>query len=145
MPIIDTLFVTKVYRDEMSDARSEHLLAEIETACLSIAQDDEAGQRWCEKNGYPGYTSYASLNALPWRIPVFGDLRKALASTEPDGASVLETRAGGYSLLVDGSRIDAHRFEATVKHLAPSDTLRSTEKLSAALSGRDRGGPQAQQ
>ena len=60
-------------------------------------------------------------------------LRKALANTQPDGASLLETRAGGYSLLVDRSTIDAHRFESTVKHLAPSDALRSTEGLSAAL------------
>jgi len=60
-------------------------------------------------------------------------LRKALATTPPDGASLLETRAGGYSLLVDRSRIDAHRFESTVKHLAPSDALRSSEELSAEL------------
>ena len=69
-------------------------------------------------------------NALQIQISY---LRKALASTEPDGASLLETRAGGYSLVVDRSRIDAHRFESTVKHLAPLDTLRSTEELSAAL------------
>ena len=66
-------------RDQRS--RADGLIAEIETACLSIAEDDEAGQRWCEKNGYPGYTSYASLNDLPWRVPVFGDLRKALDRT----------------------------------------------------------------
>ena len=60
-------------------------------------------------------------------------LRKALASTQPDGASLLETRAGGYSLLIDRSRIDAHRFESTIKHLAPADALRSSEELTAAL------------
>lgn len=101
MPTIDTLFVTKVYRDEMSDARSEHLLAEIETACLSIAQDDEAGQRWCEKNGYPGYTSYASLNDLPWRIPVFGDLRKALDRHVAAFAKELEFDLKGRKLVLD--------------------------------------------
>ena len=42
------------------------------------AEDDEAGQEWCEANGYPGYTSYASLDDLPWRMPIFGDLEKAL-------------------------------------------------------------------
>lgn len=26
----------------------------------------------------PGYTSYASLDDLPWRMPIFGDLEKAL-------------------------------------------------------------------
>lgn len=60
-------------------------------------------------------------------------LRKALSSTQPDGASLLETRAGGYSLLVDESRVDAHHFESTVKHLTPLDALRASEELSAAL------------
>jgi len=44
----------------------------------SVADDDEAGQDWCEKNGYPGYTSYASLDDLPWRFPIFGKVEKAL-------------------------------------------------------------------
>ena len=69
-------------------------------------------------------------NALQIQISY---LRKTLASTQPDDASLLETRAGGYSLIVDRSRIDAHRFESTIKHLAPSDALRSSEELSAAL------------
>ena len=43
-----------------------------------IAEDDEAGQEWCEREGYPGYTSYASLDDLPWRAPIFADLQKAL-------------------------------------------------------------------
>ena len=30
------------------------------------------------EQGYPGYTSYASLDDLPWRMPIFGDLEKAL-------------------------------------------------------------------
>jgi len=78
MTSIETLFVTKVYRAELTGAKAERRNRELEAACLSIAEDDEAGQRWCEKHGYPGYTSYASLNDLPWRIPVFGDLLKDL-------------------------------------------------------------------
>ncbi|MGO4705565.1 TIGR02466 family protein [Microvirga sp. 2MCAF38] len=78
MSSIDTLFVTKIYRAEMAGAKAERLNQDLEAACLSIAEDDEAGQRWCEKNGYPGYTSYASLNDLPWRVPVFGELLKAI-------------------------------------------------------------------
>ena len=40
--------------------------------------DDEAGQDWCDENGYPGYTSYASLTDLPYRFPIFKDLVKVL-------------------------------------------------------------------
>ena len=45
---------------------------------MSLAVDDEAGLKWCEKHGYPGYTSYASLNDLPWRFPEFAKLVKAI-------------------------------------------------------------------
>jgi predicted ATPase/DNA-binding SARP family transcriptional activator len=60
-------------------------------------------------------------------------LRKTLGNAEPDGAALLETRAGGYALVVDRDRVDAHRFESIAKQLAPLDTLRSSETLSAAL------------
>ena len=39
---------------------------------------DEAGQAWCEENGYPGYTSYASLTDLPWRSPTFAAVKESL-------------------------------------------------------------------
>ncbi len=77
MSQIESLFVTRLYRaalNEFGDIPAD----ELETSCLSIAEDDEAGQDWCEENGYPGYTSYASLSDLPWRFPVFGDLVAAL-------------------------------------------------------------------
>ena len=52
--------------------------AELEASCLSIAEDDEAGQAWCEDQGFPGYTSYASLTDLPWRFPIFEAVKSAL-------------------------------------------------------------------
>lgn len=79
MPEITSLFVTRLYRARLNDlARKKVDYAELQGSCEAIAQDDEAGQDWCEANGYPGYTSYASLNDLPWRFPIFGDLEKAL-------------------------------------------------------------------
>ena len=70
MAEITSLFVTRLYRDCLSGIDG----TELEATCLSIAEDDEAGQDWCEENGYPGYTSYASLSDLPWRMPIFADL-----------------------------------------------------------------------
>ena len=78
MSSLETLFVTKIYRAELDDPRHTALNGEIEAASLSIAEDDEAGQRWCEKNGYPGYTSYASLNDLPWRVPAIRAVAQAV-------------------------------------------------------------------
>jgi len=79
MAEISDLFVTRVYRARLNDlARKKVDSDELRESCLSVADEDEAGQAWCEANGYPGYTSYASLNDLAWRMPVFADLQKAL-------------------------------------------------------------------
>ncbi len=73
------LFVTRLYRARLNDLAKKKIdYSELENTCLAIAEDDEAGQDWCEENGYPGYTSYASLNDLAWRAPIFSDLTKVL-------------------------------------------------------------------
>ncbi|HEU6442823.1 MAG TPA: TIGR02466 family protein, partial [Microvirga sp.] len=101
MPSIDTLFVTKIYRAELTGDKAQRRNTELEGACLSIAEDDEAGQRWCAKNGYPGYTSYASLNDLPWRVPVFGDLLKEIDKHVAAFAKELEYDLQGRKLVMD--------------------------------------------
>ncbi len=78
MAQIESLFVTRLYRAALSEFDPKIDPEEMENSCLVIAEDDEAGQEWCEENGYPGYTSYASLTDLPWRFPIFADLVKAL-------------------------------------------------------------------
>ena len=69
-------------------------------------------------------------NALQTQISY---LRKTLANGEPGGATLLETRAGGYSLVADRAGIDAHRFESAIQQLAALGSLRSSEELSKAL------------
>ena len=77
MTKIKLLFSTPLYQAKLSEVGKIDML-EIERSCWSIAQDDEAGQKWCEENNYPGYTSYASLVDLAWRSPIFEDLKKLL-------------------------------------------------------------------
>lgn len=69
------LFVTRLYESEIAD---EELLAELSHSIRSLAEDDEAGQRWSKEHNYAGYTSYASLNDLPRRDPAIGDLARLL-------------------------------------------------------------------
>jgi uncharacterized protein (TIGR02466 family) len=69
------LFVTQLYEAQIGD---ERLLDELAHSIRSLAQDDEAGRRWSGEHRYSGYTSYASLNDLPRRDPVIGDLSKLL-------------------------------------------------------------------
>lgn len=78
MADLKSLFVTPLYRARLSDHGPVVDTEELEASCYSIAEDDEAGQEWCDENGYPGYTSYASLTDLPWRFPIFADVVKSL-------------------------------------------------------------------
>ena len=74
MTTIRSLFVTRLYHAQLGDIDADELRA----SCYSIAEDDEAGQEWCEENDFPGYTSYASLTDLPWRFPIFAEVKDAL-------------------------------------------------------------------
>ncbi|TFL19547.1 TIGR02466 family protein [Jannaschia formosa] len=78
MADIRSLFVTRLYRAPLSEHGPSVDYDELAATCLSVAEDDEAGQDWCEANGYAGYTSYASLSDLPWRMPIFAALVRAL-------------------------------------------------------------------
>ena len=78
MSAIQSLFVTRLYRGSLTEVKKKLSISELNRTCLSIADDDAAGQTWCEENGYPGYTSYASLTDLPWRFPIFSDLVESL-------------------------------------------------------------------
>lgn len=73
---IETLFATRLYRKLLPRAGAFN--AELARTCITIAREDRAGQRWSKEHGYTGYTSYASLNDLPLRAPVFADLQKHL-------------------------------------------------------------------
>jgi uncharacterized protein (TIGR02466 family) len=72
---IRSLFATRFYEGTLGDPA---LLAELEEAALDLAREDRGGRAWSKAHAYPGYTSYASLDDLPIRNPVFDDLRRAL-------------------------------------------------------------------
>ncbi|MGC1505409.1 MAG: TIGR02466 family protein [Sulfitobacter sp.] len=78
MSNIKSLFATRLYHAQLSERGKPISTEELEASCIAIANDDEAGQDWCEENGYAGYTSYASLDDLPYRFPIFKNLKKVL-------------------------------------------------------------------
>jgi uncharacterized protein (TIGR02466 family) len=73
---ITALFPTLLYRAEARGAARLNL--ELEAAALELARDDRAGQRWCAKHGYGGYTSYASIAGLSERFPAFARLERMI-------------------------------------------------------------------
>jgi uncharacterized protein (TIGR02466 family) len=78
MSKIASLFVTRLYRSHLSDLGEAPDVGELESSCLAIAEDDEAGQQWCEDNDFPGYTSYSSVDNLKYFFPIFEDLENLL-------------------------------------------------------------------
>lgn len=97
----ESLFVTRLYRASLSDLGKPINTSELEASCWSIAQDDEAGQNWCDENGYPGYTSYASLTDLGWRFEIFKHLEKALDKHVAAFAKDLEFDLDGKALKLE--------------------------------------------
>jgi len=71
-----SLFATLLFDAEISDT---DLLGELAHSIRTLAKDDNAGRRWARDHAYPGYTSYASLNDLTTRDPIFADLARLLS------------------------------------------------------------------
>ncbi|SMX46584.1 2OG-Fe(II) oxygenase family protein [Maliponia aquimaris] len=100
MTQIRSLFATRLYHAALSE-QGKIDTSELEASCYSIAEDDEAGQDWCDENGYPGYTSYASLTDLPWRFPIFAELQKVLDKHVAAFAQDLEFDLGDKALVLE--------------------------------------------
>jgi uncharacterized protein (TIGR02466 family) len=101
-----TLFATRLYEASLAndfkrEGGFEDFLAELEDACRGVADDDEAGQAWCEAKGYAGYTSYASLDDLPRRATIFAELKKKLDKHAATFAEQLAFDLSGDKLVLD--------------------------------------------
>lgn len=95
---LHTRFVTEIYEAAAGGAR---LAQEVAATGLSMAADDRAGIAWSARNGYPGYTSYASLNDLPWRFDCFQRLVTLIDRHVGRFAKALELDLGGRPLVLD--------------------------------------------
>jgi len=96
------LFATPIYEATLTTDRSfENFNAEILDACHLLEAEDQAGRRWCREHGYGGYTSYASLNDLPLRMSVFGELKTKLDRHAKAFAQALDFDLGGGRLRLD--------------------------------------------
>ncbi|HEX3673341.1 MAG TPA: TIGR02466 family protein [Rhizomicrobium sp.] len=122
---IEMLFATRLYRAGVARARA--LNAELAKTCLIIARDDHAGRRWSKEHGYRGYTSYASLNDLPLRAPVFADLVKRLDIHVRDFARTLEFDLMGATLAQDSLWINVmDKGGVHAAHIHPHSVISGT-------------------
>jgi uncharacterized protein (TIGR02466 family) len=127
MADISSLFVTQVYRAKLAEFAPCVDAQELAASCLAIADDDEAGQTWCEENGYPGYTSYASLDDLPWRFPIFADLQKVLDKHVAAFVKALHADLGERKLKCNGLWINILPEGGThASHIHPHSVISGT-------------------
>lgn len=121
---IRALFQTQFYGGALGDAA---LVAELEEACLALADEDEAGRRWSRDHGYRGYTSYASLNDLPLRDPRFADLVKRLNRHVAAFAEQCAFDLGGRRLKLDSLWVNVLKAGGTHSgHIHPHSVVSGT-------------------
>lgn len=101
MPKIASLFVTRLYRADLSELGEAPDAAELENSCLAIAEEDEAGQKWCEENDFAGYTSYSSIDDPGYYFPIFKDLVKLLDKHVAAFVEDLEFNLDGKKIKLD--------------------------------------------
>lgn len=123
-----TLFVTQVYEASLAAERGfEAFNAELRDACLMLADEDEAGRAWCKREGYGGYTSYASLDDLPTRASIFGKLKTKLDRHAAKFAEALEMDLGAGRLRLDSLWVNVLKPGAGHPgHIHPHSVLSGT-------------------
>jgi uncharacterized protein (TIGR02466 family) len=96
---LQTLFPTLIRHVDIGDAA---LRIALEKVCWVLEDEDEAGNDWCDQEGYDGYTSYASLDDLPERFPEIAELVGHLASSADAFARDLHWDMEGQVLELNG-------------------------------------------
>lgn len=123
-----TLFSTQVYEASLAADRGfDGFNNELAEACQMLADEDRAGQAWCKAKGYGGYTSYASLDDLPTRATVFGDLKRKLDKHAAAFAGQLAFDLGAGRLKLDSLWVNVLRPGAAHSgHVHPHSVLSGT-------------------
>ncbi|MFK3888316.1 TIGR02466 family protein [Sphingomonas sp. NPDC079357] len=118
------MFPTLFYDADVADTA---LLADLDASCRALAEEDVAGKRWSKAHGYRGYTSYASLNDLPLRDPVFADLKKLLDRHVATFAKEAGFDLGGRKLKLDSLWVNVMKPGGTHSgHLHPHSVVSGT-------------------
>ncbi|MDS9947725.1 MAG: TIGR02466 family protein [Planktomarina sp.] len=127
MSDIKSLFATRLYTAALSDFSTLIDGSELESSCLAIAEEDEAGQNWCEENDFPGYTSYASLTDLDWRFPIFKDLITSLDKHVEAFVQDLDFDLGEKKIKLDSLWINILPFGGVhTAHIHPHSVISGT-------------------
>lgn len=122
------LFVTQVYEATLAAERGfDAFNGELQEACRMLADEDQAGRAWCKREGYGGYTSYASLDDLPQRATVFGKLKTKLDRHAAKFADALALDLGAGRLRMDSLWVNILKPGAAhTSHIHPHSVISGT-------------------
>lgn len=121
---VRSLFATRLYDAVLKDPA---LIDDLARSCLMLATEDRAGAAWSKAKGYRGYTSYASLNDLPRRDPVIGDLVKLLDKHVAAFAEDCAFDLAGRKLKLDSLWVNVMKPGATHSgHIHPHSVVSGT-------------------
>ncbi len=121
---VRSLFATRLYEGALKDPA---LVDDLARSCLMLAAEDRAGAAWSKAKGYRGYTSYASLNDLPRRDPVIGDLVKLLDKHVAAFAVECAFDLAGRKLKLDSLWVNVMKPGATHSgHIHPHSVVSGT-------------------
>ena len=127
MSAIRDLFVTHLYEASLAGPDFPVFRDELEVAASMLATEDKAGRRWSKAHGYGGYTSYASLNDLPTRATVFGNLKRRLDRHATAAAKAFDFDLGSGRLALDSLWVSVLRPGAGHSgHIHPHSVLSGT-------------------
>ena len=127
MTRINTVFATKIYQTMISGRGSRRLNDDIKQAALVLATDDTAGLTWSEQNKYGGYTSYASLNDLTWRMPEFAQLEPHILKHAAEFAADIQLNLDGAELILDSLWVNIlEPGGAHAGHIHPNSIISGT-------------------
>jgi uncharacterized protein (TIGR02466 family) len=121
---IRSLFATRLYDAPLGD---DALIADLDRACRSLSAEDHAGRAWSKAHNYRGYTSYASLDDLPYRDPAFGDLVRHLNKHVATFARDCAFDLGGKKLKLDSLWVNVMKPKgAHSGHIHPHSVVSGT-------------------
>ena len=107
MSTIQQLFPTLLYRAETP--KNDRLNYQLEVAALELADADKKGQAWCEKHGYAGYTSFATMPNLADEHALFRKLVKQIDKHAAEFAKALHWDIRGGKPICDSLWVNVLR------------------------------------
>jgi uncharacterized protein (TIGR02466 family) len=127
-----SLFPTLVYSQRLSPTGWRQLNDRLLRECLQLRHDDEAGQRWSEKNYPGGFTSYNSASRMHQLSPTFAALERKLDRHVARFARTLEFDLEGRNLAMTDCWVNIMpRQVVHGLHLHPLATISGTYYVKA--------------